>query len=59
MEKERVTKQELDNITAKWLDEQDPDNFDNPVTRVAPSDDGSTYDPQKDAAQWAQQLPDA
>ena len=52
-----ITKEELDKATAKWLDEQDPETFDNPITRIAVKDEGK-FDAEADAKQWANELPD-
>lgn len=57
MTTEKITKVELDQVTSKWLEEQDPDTFDNPVTRIAVQDEGE-FDPQADAQKWAKALPD-
>lgn len=55
--KQTITKEELDKVTAKWLDEQDPETFDNPITRFGAKDDGN-FDAEADARQWANGLPD-
>lgn len=55
--KQTITKEELDKVTAKWLDEQDPETFDNPITRIAVQDEGK-FDAEADARQWANDLPD-
>lgn len=55
--KQTITKEELDKVTAKWLDEQDPETFDNPITRIAVQDEGK-FDAETDARQWANDLPD-
>lgn len=55
--KQTITKEELDKVTAKWLDEQDPETFDNPITRIAVQDEGK-FDAEADARQWANCLPD-
>ena len=55
--KQTITKEELDEVTAKWLDEQDPETFDNPITRIAVQDEGK-FDAEADARQWANDLPD-
>ena len=55
--KQTITKEELDKVTAKWLDEQDPETFDNPITRIAVQDEGK-FDAEADAKQWASGLPD-
>ena len=52
-----MTKEELNQVTSKWLDEQDPETFDNPVTRIAVKDEGE-FDAEADAKQWAIELPD-
>ena len=55
--KQTITKEELDKVTAKWLDEQDPETFDNPITRFGDKDEGK-FDAEADAKQWANDLPD-
>ena len=50
-----ITKDELDKFTEKWLDEQDPENFDNPITRFGVKDEGE-FDAEADAKQWANEL---
>ena len=57
MTKEKITKAELDQVTSKWFDEQDPDTFDNPVARIAVQNEGE-FDPLEDAQRWAKALPD-
>lgn len=57
MAKERMTKADLDAVTSKWLDEQDPETFNNPATRIAVKD-GGEFDAEADAKQWANTLPD-
>ena len=52
-----MTKEELNKVTEKWLDEQDPETFDNPITRIAVQDEGK-FDAEADARQWANDLPD-
>lgn len=55
--KDLITKEELDAATSAWLDEQDPETFDNPATRIAVKDEGE-YDAKAEAKQWAETLPD-
>ena len=55
--KQTITKEELNKVTEKWLDEQDPETFDNPITRIAVQDEGK-FDAEADARQWANDLPD-
>ena len=55
--KQTMTKEELNKVTEKWLDEQDPETFDNPITRIAVQDEGK-FDAEADASQWANDLPD-
>lgn len=55
--KQTMTKEELNKVTEKWLDEQDPETFDNPITRIAVQDEGK-FDAEVDARQWANDLPD-
>ena len=55
--KQTMTKEELNKVTEKWLDEQDPETFDNPITRIAVQDVGK-FDAEADARQWANDLPD-
>ena len=55
--KQTMTKEELNKVTEKWLDEQDPETFDNPITRIGVKDDGK-FDAEADARQWANDLPD-
>lgn len=55
--KQTMTKEELNKVTEKWLDEQDPETFDNPITRIAVQDEGK-FDAEADARQWANDLPD-
>lgn len=55
--KQTMTKEELNKVTEKWLDEQDPETFDNPITRIAMQDEGK-FDAEADARQWANDLPD-
>lgn len=55
--KQTMTKEELIKVTEKWLDEQDPETFDNPITRIAVQDEGK-FDAEADARQWANDLPD-
>lgn len=55
--KQKITKEELNKVTEKWLDEQDPETFDNPITRIAVQDEGK-FDAEADARQWANDLPD-
>ena len=55
--KQTMTKEELNKVTEKWLDEQDPETFDNPITRIAVQDEGK-FDAEADARQWANTLPD-
>lgn len=53
----RMTKEELDKVTSDWLDKQNPETFDNPVTRIAVEDEGE-YEAEAEAKQWANTLPD-
>ena len=55
--KQTMTKEELNKVTEKWLAEQDPQTFDNPITRIAVQDEGK-FDAEADARQWANDLPD-
>lgn len=55
--KQTMTIEELNKVTEKWLDEQDPETFDNPITRIAVQDEGK-FDAEADARQWANDLPD-
>lgn len=55
--KQIITKEELDKVSEKWLDEQDPETFDNPITRFGAKDEGK-FDAEADAKQWASSLPD-
>lgn len=57
MKKDFLTKADLDAITSKWLDEQDTETFDNPVTRIRAKDEGE-FDAEAEAKQWAATLPD-
>lgn len=52
-----MTKEELDKVTSDWLDKQNPETFDNPVTRFGAKDEGE-FDAEADAKQWANELPD-
>jgi len=53
----KITKEELEKVTSDWLDKQNPETFDNPVTRIAVEDEGE-YDADAEAKQWANTLPD-
>lgn len=55
--KQTITAEELDKVTTKWLDEQDHETFDNPITRFGDKDEGK-FDAAADAKQWANDLPD-
>lgn len=55
--KQIITREELDKATEKWLEEQDPETFDNPIKRIAVKDEGE-FDAEADAMRWASGLPD-
>lgn len=55
MERSTITREELNQVTDKWLDEQDSENFQNPINLIKPKDCG-IYDPQKEADEWASNL---
>ena len=57
MGKDRITKAELEAVTSEWLDEQDPETFYNPGTRIAVKDEGE-FNAESEARQWAANLPD-
>lgn len=51
-----ITKEELEQVTSKWLSEQ-PETFNNPVSGLS-VDDGSIFDADAEAKQFAMGLPD-
>ena len=55
--RQKMTKEELEKVTSDWLDNQNPETFDNPATRIAVKD-GGEFDAEADAKQWANTLPD-
>jgi len=55
--RQKMTKEELEKVTSDWLDKQNPETFDNPITRIAVHGEGK-FDAEADARQWANDLPD-
>lgn len=55
--RQKMTKEELEKVTSDWLDKQNPETFDNPITRIAVHGEGK-FDAEADAKQWASGLSD-
>lgn len=54
--KELITKDELNKVTDKWLDETELTQ--NPLDIFNDRNDGTEFDPEASARDWAQRLPD-
>lgn len=53
---ETITKDELNKVTEKWLDETELKQ--NPLETLNSRADGKEFDPEKEARKFAERLPD-